>query len=328
MEPKYCYYLSSCINFSITGLSFCNKLWAEWENYKYNQNFLDVFLQRRETVINNMKQGIVPDHCLNCMYLENLNNKNINNKLKFIECYHWDQCNCACFYCSNRDTTQLKITNPGFKKVDGVINLLAALKELKKRNLLDNETRLSTVGGECTILKEFPDIIKFVIKNNYAIDILSNGILYEKYISKALKANKKSFLSISLDSGTRRTFIQIKQVDKFNDVVKNLKRYVKETKENSNQIMVKYIILKGVNDNKQEIDKFFEVCTDIGITNYFPAIEFCHSVKKTENTDIPDNICELYDYFKTKAKEINPNNTVSTYDFVELMIKNKSYKIK
>ena len=82
MEPKYCYYLSSCINFSITGLSFCNKLWAEWENYKYNQNFLDVFLQRRETVINNMKQGIVPDHCLNCMYLENLNNKNINNKLK------------------------------------------------------------------------------------------------------------------------------------------------------------------------------------------------------------------------------------------------------
>ena len=276
-----------------------------------------------------MKKGIVPSHCDNCVYLETANDKpmEINNKFKRIECYHWVQCNCACFYCSNRQKTKLKITNPLFHKVKGIINIYPYIKELKKRNLIDDDARFSIVGGECTLLKEFPDIIKFVIKNNYPIDILSNGILYEKYISKALNANKKSFLSISLDSGTSETFKKIKRVDKFNNVVKNLKKYVKETKENSNQVMVKYIILKGINDNKDEIDKFFDVCTNIGITNFFPSIEFCNSVKPGKNPVISDKICELYEYMKTKAKEINPNNTVSTYDFVDLMIKNKSYNI-
>ena len=333
MESKYCKNLCSCINFHIKGIFYCNTLWGgeghEKNNY-YDKNFLEKFLNQREILIENIKKGIVPSHCDNCVYLEAANDKpmEINNKFKRIECYHWVQCNCACFYCSNRQKTKLKITNPLFHKVKGIINIYPYIKELKKRNLIDDDARFSIVGGECTLLKEFPDIIKFVIKNNYPIDILSNGILYEKYISKALNANKKSFLSISLDSGTSETFKKIKRVDKFNNVVKNLKKYVKETKENSNQVMVKYIILKGINDNKDEIDKFFDVCTNIGITNFFPSIEFCNSVKPGKNPVISDKICELYEYMKTKAKEINPNNTVSTYDFVELMIKNKSYIIK
>ena len=326
MSKKYCKYLANGINFHISGLNFCNKLWWDYNPCtKYDKNVLKNFLQKREETLANLDKGCIPEYCQNCLYLQDIDENEFSDKIKHIEIYHWNQCNCACFYCSNRESTKLKITTRRHQK--GVVRMMPMLKELQKLNLFDKNLRVALVGGEPTLLGEFTDILKFVIKNRYSVDILSNGILYEKYVPITLKSTADSYITISLDCGTRETFKKIKGVDKFNDVIKNLEKYVKESKEASKNIIIKYIILKGVNDNKEEVDNWIDACKNVGITNFFPSIEFCHSIKEPEKHEITDNVCEIYEYIKKRLPEINPDFNVSTYDFVEEFIKNRSYKI-
>ena len=64
----------------------------------------------------------------------------------------------------------------------------------------------------------------------------------------------------SLDAGTRETFKKIKQVDSFERVLENLRKY---PLKNTN-FLLKYIFLEGVNDNEADIDGFYEIAKDIG----------------------------------------------------------------
>ena len=327
MNKKFCKYMINSINIHHYGMSFCNKFFSSHDGcLSYNdKDFLKKFLDNRQSLINNIKNDKIPDKCSGCELIQEINEEEISEKINFIEIYTWLQCNCACFYCSNRCFTKLKITTE--KNQKGVVDVMPILKQLHKENLLDKNLMISLVGGEPTLLKEFSDILKFVTKNKYGISILSNGILHDKNIVKALEPSSNSYLIVSLDSGTKETFKKIKGVDKFNDVIENLKKYIKEAKNAKNKIASKYIILEGVNDNKEEIDKWIEVCSSIGIKNYFPAIEFCNALARKEEKPISENVCELYEYIKTKVKEVNPEYNVMTYDFVENFIKNRSYNL-
>ena len=327
LKKKYCLYLNNGINFHYSGLTYCNKLWQDHSFQKYEQNYLKIFFEKRESTLSDAKDGIYPEHCQKCLYLKEVDeNFHIDDKIKFIEIYHWNQCNCACVYCSNRETTKLEISKG--RKHKGVINLLDNLKELQKQDRLSKNVEISLVGGEPTILHEFPKLLKFFIKNKYTVNILSNGIFYEKYITKTIKTNPNSSICISLDCASKENFKKIKGVDEFDNVVKNIKRYIKDTKDLSNKVIIKYIILKGLNDTKEEIDNWIKLCISIGVTNFFPSIEFCHSVKNPEKSELTQEICDLYEYMKSKIKEYNSEYTISTYDFVEDIIKNHSYKIR
>ncbi len=327
MKPKYCIYLNNGINLHYSGLTFCNKLWKSCDYQQYDKKTFDTFLEKRAKVLFDMSQGNAPKNCEKCIYLKEIGqSEQINDKILFVEVTHWTECNCACFYCSNRDTTKLKISKG--RRHKGVVNVLDYLKKLHKLNLLDENVKFSMTGGEPTILREFPDLLKFFIKHKYTVDILSNGILYEKYISKALVAKLDSSFTISIDCSDRETFKKIKGVDKFDDVIKNIKRYVKETEGKTSNIIIKYILLKGVNDSKEQIDNWINLCVSLGIKNLFITIEFCHSATKAESPELTNEICELYQYAKDKIKSVDKNLTVLTYDFVEEMIKKRSYSIK
>ena len=139
-----------------------------------------------------------------------------------------------------------------------------------------------------------------------------------------LLSNNESIFITSLDCATRELFRKIKGVDKFDVVIENIKKYVIESKSASNNIVVKYIILEGVNDSKEEIDKWIELCSNLGITKFFVSIEFCHSTKNKK--EISQHICDLYCYAKDNIKKFNPNFEVLTYEHVELFIKNHSYR--
>jgi len=325
---KHCEYLNNGITFHHKGITFCNTVWNAENSYiEYKGNVIKNFIEKRNKIISLMdNDGCIP-YCTNCLYLKQVENSSIfHNKIKNIEIYHWNECNCACYYCSNRNVTKLKITN---KKINGQISILKNLKELKKAGLLDDNLEIHTHGGEPTLLKEFGDIIKFAIKHKYPMTILSNGILYEKNIPKILSRMPESYLTISLDAGTRETYKKIKRVDKFYDVIKNVKRYISEIDDKfSYNLLMKYIILKGVNDNKEEIDKWIDICVSIGVKNFFPSIEFIYEINN-HNNSINPNIIELYNYIKTKVKEINPKFRLSKYDFVEeKILKYQSYNIR
>jgi molybdenum cofactor biosynthesis enzyme MoaA len=66
------------------------------------------------------------------------------------------------------------------------------------------------------------------------------------------------FLNVSLDAGTADTFAKIKGIDCFDKVIKNLEKYAAV-----GNIQLKYILLEGINDNKNDIDDFVAIAERI-----------------------------------------------------------------
>ena len=325
VEYKCCPHIRNGLNFTRTGLRFCNKLSASGQDsiVLYGKDFYKKFTQIKHSIIEDCKKGIIPDYCKGCIYLEEkdwdtLDEAKINN----LEIFHWNQCNCACIYCGNRNETHLKITEK--KGKSAYVDLYKILKSFIKEGHFAQNVNVSFVGGEPTLLKEFTDILKLFMKHKYKMHILTNGILYEKLFAKSIRLNKENYMTISLDCGSKEVFKQLKRVDKFDDVIKNIKRYIKDTKENSKNVIIKYILIEGVNDNREEIIKWLDLCKNIGVGTLHPTIEFCHSVPDPDKTGPSNEICELYEFMKEKIKEYGFN--LNTYDFVEVIVKNKSYR--
>lgn len=324
MKYKCCKFIQNGLNFTRTGVRFCNKLAAynAGNIVSYEKNFYKKFVDTKKHIIENCKNGIVPEHCTNCIYLEDKDWDSEYNKINNLEIFHWNQCNCACVYCGNRSETHLKITTK--KGKSEFVDLYKILKSFIKEKHFAENVNVSFVGGEPTLLKEFPDIIKLFLKNKYKMHILTNGIIYEKIFAKSLKVNKENNMTISLDCGCSETFKKIKGVDKFEIVTKNIMRYLKESGENSRNLIIKYILIEGLNDNKEEIVKWLELCKKLGVGILHPTIEFCHSVNNPDKNGPSENICELYNFMKEKIVEYG--FILNVYDFVEIMVKNRSYR--
>jgi len=220
--------------------------------------------------------------------------------------------------------THGKITR--FSQNNPDIVLLPYIKRMLKEDRIHPDAFFSITGGECTVLKEFPAMMKLLLGNKnakYGFCLQSNGIKYEKLFSKAINSDRRTSIVISIDAGSREMFKLIKRVDKYNDVINNFKRYLKDTKYNKDRIISKYIILPNINDSKEEIDKWIETSKKIGLKTLQPSIEFCSQVVKPG--EYKDSQSELYYYMKEQIVANGFN--IVTCDFIESIVKNRSYDI-
>ena len=80
---------------------------------------------------------------------------------------------------------------------------------------------------------------------------------------------------ISLDAGSREVFKKVKKTDKFKEVCKNIKKYALAAKKSiPSHLGVKYIIIPNVNDTKEEIDKWLDLCIkELGVKYLIADIE-------------------------------------------------------
>lgn len=328
MIYKSCNYIQHGIAFRHDAVSICNKLCGtkryEKFNLSYTNDFYNDYKKVRNEAIENCKKGILPhEGCLSCPYVEE-KDWDDDNKFSIIEITHWVHCNCGCCYCAMLPVTKGEmIRSPQHSPY---VKLLPVIKQMLKENMISPDAFFSVTGGELTMLKEFPDIMKLLLKQknaSYGFCLQTNGIKYEKLLSKALEKDRRTSIVISVDAGTREMFKLMKRVDKFNDVIKTIKHYLKDAKQNKDRVVAKYIIVPNVNDKKEEIDAWIKLCKDIGIVTLQPSIEFCSQVvnpgifKQTQG--------ELYRYMKEQI--IANGFQMITYDFLEDIIKNESFDI-
>ncbi len=240
MSYKCCKFIRNGLNFTRTGVRFCNKLSAYHEDNiaAYSKDFYKQFVNEKQKIIDDCRKNIVPKYCEDCFYLEDKDwDKEDDAKITEVEIFHWNQCNCACVYCGNRSETHLKITKK--KGKSEFVDLYKTLKSFIKEGHFAKNVTVSFVGGEPTLLKEFNDILKLFLKQNYKMHILTNGILYERLFPKFLKSGTENYITISLDCGSSEMFRKIKGVDKFEDVIKNIKHYIKDSGENYKHLIIK-----------------------------------------------------------------------------------------
>ena len=169
-------------------------------------------------------------------------------------------------------------------------------------------------------MDEFEDLVCIFIKNGVKrIEIATNGIKYLPIIENIVD---KTFvdINVSIDSGCRETFKAIKTVDKFDDVVENLKKYSKLPL----LLRLKYILVRGVNDNQEEISKYINLMKSIGINNSELMIDQCDSEFIQGNEfKIPDYYYELFKFYKEEC--IKNNIEPHVWDYVDEILEKGSF---
>ncbi len=251
-----------------------------------------------------------PEECIKCCEVQNYFSEKpvekFENKIDRLYFHYNMSCNAKCTYCA-------------YNYYDRGCNyqVLPLVKDLIEKDILSHNASIFMSGGEITISPEFEELLT-VLQSHITgkIEILSSGIKYCDSIKQAF-INNKLILMISLDSSTKETYKKLKQVDCFDKVINNIKEYTSATDNAKENITLKYIIIDGVNDNKDELLGFVHLVKDLGIKNI--RLDFDYEKYKYErNIKIPDLYYELYDVFNEEAKKSGLN--IQTYTQIQSIL--------
>lgn len=319
----YCKRLNETLNFDAQKVFYCCATRTGPSIDVPPPNKVKEIIKKRNSVIKMLDRGVIPQECVGCFDLkEQENPKNIvlsqlskPPKANMIIVKHFKQCDCSCIYCCEQYLSQRKIVLKS-KKSD-YYDLLPIIQECYKQDIIDKDNLdVHFQGGNVSVLDEFEDLVNIFIKNGVKrVEIATNGI---KYLPIIEEIADKTFvdINISIDSGCQETFKKIKTVDKFNEVVENLKKYIKLPV----LLRLKYILVRGYNDNIQEIEKYINLMQEIGITNSELMIDQCdNEFIKDGEFKIPDYYYNLFNFYKQKSSEVGIKPTI--WEYIEEILK-------
>lgn len=318
-----CRYLSHGLYISLYDLKHChlsmhahderenNSITPYFGPDKSTVNWEELFEKKRK-LVTDMRNGKIPSFCQGCHWIEEFDENSDNQFLTDLDNYidiiwigNFTECNSRCMYCASFPA----ITQNNMTKDYGVIRLL---KEMLEKKIYDvskePDSSISFSQGEPTLLQNFDEIIKlFEQYGSKNVWLYTNGIKHSPMVEKSFRNRKKTGnnirVIISLDAGSREVFKKVKMVDKFNDVVKTIKRYVRALdKDNKKAVAVKYIIVPKINDSKEEIDKFFNLCVKkLGVRHLIADLEENYFIR--HNGEVPEYLKDLLRYFRDKCEE-------------------------
>lgn len=273
-----------------------------FNNYSGNNFDVEEYIKIRNKYVELFKNGNIPDCCKGCSMIHE-DTWNEPDRIKRIIITNRTKCSCNCIYCSLVTTsTQTKEE----LNTRTAYDIIPVLKDLRNKNLISDECEILIAGGECC---EYPKgelefILYIAASLNCKIEILSSGIIYSKAIENVLKSEKCT-LKISVDSGKKSTYERIKRVKAYDKVWENLKKYISATNNNPNgKVIIKYILLVGLNDNLKEAKAFIKKCKSIGCTHIELAVEYIW-FENNKNKPITKNISETIKYIKNSGINIS-----------------------
>ena len=302
--PKiYCSNIISTLSFHQKYVGFCTTLENGPSLTDYNdspEKIINDVIVNRDRYVEDIRNDVIPEKCKDCKW--RLEEPVKDDLIKRIDLFYWYHCNCGCFYCSYINDTKGKFSDtvkPGNPVIYQII------EKLYKENRIDRENLLVIWGGgEIAVLEEFPKLIDLFLKQGVSsISVESSGIKYSKAVGKILKKNKGA-ITIAICSGTPETYKRIKRRDKYNTVVENMKKYLKDARKNKYLVVSKFIILNKFNDNIEEVEKWLQMCYSIGIEKVEISMEFCWGEKRKKGQPVEEYNYEIFKYVEKRTREL------------------------
>ncbi len=265
----------------------------------------------KNTLVKNMREGDIPPFCKGCHWIEEFDENSpeqfltdFDNYIDMIWIGHSNECNANCIYCFSFQEILEHRTIKGY-------DIFPLFKELLDKKIYNIEkepnAHVSFAMGEPTILQKFDDVIKLFAKyGNRHFALYTNGIKTSKMVLQVLKMESIDIrIVISLDAGSRDVFKKIKKVDKFKETCNTIKNYAKAAVESRpNALGVKYIIIPNVNDTKEEIDKWFDLCVNrLGVKYLIADVEEKWFVR--QHGEVPEYVKDLLRYIRNRCNEKN-----------------------
>lgn len=159
--------------------------------------------------------------------------------------------------------------------------LFDVIEVCEKRKLILKDALWAVACGELSIHPYRERILNLV--DGKQVVFHSNCFKFDEGIANHLRKYPKSKLSFSIDAGTPEAWKKVKGYDNFAIAVENLERYVKNIAY-PGQILLKFIILPGMNDRKEDFEGVIKIIKHLGIERLLVArdLRFCPELSHEE----------------------------------------------
>lgn len=258
------------------------------------KNYND-FFKKKSQVIKNAKKGNLLERCKTCPLLRKTKWYD-SNKINRIMIFANKNCSADCIYCSSHNNKEYFNSLPNAP-------VYFYIERLIKENKLTPNCNVLFAGGEPVLHFEFEKTMELLISHNVFIRINTSAIEYSKSIEMALEKGICS-LVISPDSGCSELYKKIKNVDKYESVVENIKKYCSAQAKSysNNQVLLKYIIIPNINDEEEFVLDFFKMAENTGCKSVCFDLEFNWYNENKQNKEIIDFYVQKIQNFKNKVK--------------------------
>jgi sulfatase maturation enzyme AslB (radical SAM superfamily) len=277
---KFCSYLTNDINFEPDVIQPCCNVRAlgTLPRFPFTGGAVDMSAYGRhiEKIVQTLQEKGA-GMCAGCPELKNIEPQDTMeilfrtvsiNKHRYF-------CNCRCVYC---DLWEKQQADP--------YPILPALCSLKDQQMLHPRCFFSWGGGEPCILKEFEETASWILANGYPQYVHTSALRWSPAIASLL-AKGMGGVNISLDAGSASMFKAVKGVDSFEHVTKNIRKYIKAA-ANADNVHIKYLIF-NLNYDKTEVERFFTVCQQLGVTRVQFSFNFAEVNSKTLSKEVMDS---------------------------------------
>ncbi len=265
----------------------------------------DAIFEERAKAIDLLKNGSCPDYCQGCIDIRKHDLlKERERCFDYILFSTWEACNCACLYC-NCNIKPGKYLIKDLKKYekehqDTTFNIIPTVYDMIQNKYIRDFTTIDFAGGEPTIYPYFDTLVQMLLDAGVKKMIIhTNAIKFSKVVEKAIKSGVMDIV-VSIDSGTKEGYEKIKRVAAYKQVWKNLKKYAKaKWPSNSNEICLKYVIMPGINDSKEELIQWVQQGVKAGVNLFILNGDdnFFFKPKSEHNPEVLKRIVDLSSFF-------------------------------
>ena len=251
---KSCDYLERGLSFQLRGLCACttatksSPILATTDELKNQTATYDKIVQRRMEIFEAMNglRDMDIEGCKDCANICQKPYKDVNfewgggkNLPAGFSIQHYTMCNERCHYCCYAQNNEFY--PPQY-------DILYVYELFRKQGRLGRNNWIDLSGGEPALLKNFDEILKYMMSNNMGtVVVYSNCSIFSPVLFEGLR-NNKIILTTSLDTGLRSTYARLRGRDYFEKVVDNLIRYRNSGTKN---LWLKYVI---TDENRTEDD--------------------------------------------------------------------------
>lgn len=304
-EYLSCRFIQGGVTFMHSSIRVCcfHKCGVSFvENYRGEDIDWKEVDKKRKEIIEQCKKGHIPQNCKGCVDLQK-QKWEAQPLIDEIYLNYWTHCNCGCVYCvqsNNGEYLQTEVKPSDF------YSAYKHIKYLYENNMVSKNAHIELVGGDLSILDEADDIINLCL--DYGVREMafhSACIGYSKGIERALKEAPSVVFDFSLDSGSRELYAKIKRIDAFDKVVENIKRYLACSEKAKDFLVAKYIIVDGLNDSVEELDKWLNLINELGIKHSKIDVNFRKFFPEFHNSNptVPPHYYSMLEHYNKKIEE-------------------------
>lgn len=203
----------------------------------------------------------LPEKCLDCFH-----NRDsflyASRKLNSFNFSFLGWCNYKCEYCSAHQ--------PDRKRYNERFYLEEYLTALEKRDMVNDIFSVLFATGEPTLNEKRFALYRHCEEKEYYLDVFSNCSVLDQTLYEMARRSPVIIRS-SFDAGTPETYAKIKGVNRWGQMLENVRRYVQAPYLALNP---KYLFLPGVNDNETDIGNFVELCGQLRVDFVTPVFSF------------------------------------------------------